>query len=210
MDKNTGEYKRRTMSAYDAQADELAEGFDHYFDNHGRLEAEIFLSKLNEGSAILDIGCGVGTASKYFLHQKYSPYCADLSYEMLKVCQGRGLYKLVRLDLEELPFEYSTFDGIWAHTSLIHIRKERIGKSLDGIGRALKAGGALFISLLEGEGERYEERNGEKSWFAYFKEGEFSQYVPEWYQIMKVGRVEIPNWTFLNFHLIKKDENNQF
>lgn len=209
MDTNSANHKNRTIMSYDALAGELAEGFDQYFEDYGRMDADFFLSRMNEGATILDVGCGVGTASRYFTERRCTPISADLSQEMLRVCQSRGLSRLVRLDLEELPFLYSTFDGIWAHTSLIHISKERLIETLRAFGKALKVGGALFIAILEGVGENYENRSGEERWFDYFQDGEFEDHVPSGYRILKVNKVEVPNRTFLNFQLVKMGENAQ-
>jgi 2-polyprenyl-3-methyl-5-hydroxy-6-metoxy-1,4-benzoquinol methylase len=65
MDTNSADHKKRTVMSYDALAGELAEGFDQYFEDYGRLDADFFLSRMNEGATILDVGCGVGTASRY-------------------------------------------------------------------------------------------------------------------------------------------------
>ena len=76
------EHKRRTMKAYNALTAELAGGYDHHFETYARLEADHFLTRLNKGDTILDLGCGVGTASRYFVRQGYTPVGADLSEEM--------------------------------------------------------------------------------------------------------------------------------
>lgn len=207
METDSAEHKKRTVTAYDALAGELAEGFDQYFEDFGRLDADVFLGRLNEGDTILDVGCGVGTASMYFAERRCTPISADLSHEMLRVCQSRGLSRVVRLDLEELPFVHSSFDGIWAHTSLIHIDKDRLRETLRAFGNVLKDGGALFIALLEGVGEKYEKRSGEERWFVYFQEDEFKDYVPLEYRILNVSKVKVSTSNFLKYQLVKMDEN---
>ena len=178
MDVDSSEYKRRTMRAYNALSAELAGGYDHHFEINAQLEADHFLSRLNKADTILDLGCGVGTASIYFAEQGYTPVGADLSEEMVKECKSRGLTRLVRLDLEALPFLYSCFDGIWAHTSLIHIPKQRLRTAIEGLDKILKPSGTLFIALREGTGERFEGQVGVERWFAYFQADEFESYIP--------------------------------
>ena len=202
MDDTTG-YKRRTMEAYDALASELAEGYDHHFETFARLEAEHFLANLGKGCRILDIGCGVGSASRYFAAQGYQPVSADLSEEMVKECQRRGLTHLVRLDLEALPFPNSCFDGIWAHTSLLHIPKHRLVNVMGSIGRILKRGGSLFIALREGEKEGYEGQPGMERWFANYQANEFDGYIPKGYSIERFSKIDRQSVTFLNYHLLK-------
>jgi SAM-dependent methyltransferase len=194
------------MEAYDALASELAEGYDHHFETYARLEADHFLAKLRKRCRILDIGCGVGSASKYFAEQRHQPISADLSEEMIKECQRRGLSNLVRLDMELLPFPNSCFDGIWAHTSLLHIPKHRLVNVIGSLGKILKPCGALFIALREGEKEGYEGQSGTERWFAYYQAKEFDEYIPKEYSIERFSRIERQSVTFLNYHLVKACE----
>jgi cyclopropane fatty-acyl-phospholipid synthase-like methyltransferase len=196
-------YKRLTTKAYDALVNELAEGFDHHFEIYARLEADYFLAQLNKGGRILDLGCGVGSASRYFVDQGYRPISADLSEEMVKECQRRGLGDLVRLDMEELPFPQATFAGIWAHTSLLHIPKHRLSLVIGRLGEILKTGGALFIALREGMKEGYEEEFGEQRWFAYYQATEFERHIPSVFRIERSNRIARQRVTFLNYQLVK-------
>ena len=197
------EYRRRTMKAYNTLAWELADGFDRHFETYARLEADHFLARLNKGDTILDLGCGVGSASRYLTEQGYTPVGADLSEEMVEECRRRGLAGLVRLNLEALPFLYSSFDGAWAHTSLLHIPKQRLPNAIEGLDRILKLGGALFIALREGTGERYEGQLGVERWFAYYQADEFESHIPSRYRIARCSRTEGQSVTFLNYHLLK-------
>lgn len=201
------EYKRHTMEAYDALVDELAEGYDHHFETYARLEADHFLAKLRQGGRILDIGCGVGAASRYFAAQGYTPVSADLSAAMLRECQRRGLTHLVRLDLEALPFPNSSFEGVWAHTSLLHVPKHRLSDALKGLGKILKPGGMLFIALREGEKEGYERQSDTERWFANYQQDEFERYIPSAYCLERFGRIDRQIVTFLNYHLVKVGES---
>jgi SAM-dependent methyltransferase len=205
MNDSTG-YKRRTMEAYDALAGELAEGYDHHFETYARLEADHFLAKLSKGCRILDLGCGVGSASMYFAERGYIPISADLSEEMLKECQRRGLTHPIRLDLEALPFPPATFEGVWAHTSLLHVPKHRLSNALEGLEKILKPGGRLFIALREGETEGYEPQSGMERWFANYRADEFETYISSAYRFERFSRTDRQIVTFLNYHLIKVSE----
>ena len=203
---DTTGYKKRTMEAYNMMVSELAEGYDHHFETYARLEAEHFLAKLSKGSRILDLGCGVGSASSYFAQQGYQPVSADLSAAMVKECQRRGLTNLVRLDLEALPFPSSSFDGIWAHTSLLHIPKHRVVNIIGSLGKLLKPRGVLFIALREGEKEGYEGQPGMERWFANYQANEFDGYISRSYSVERFRRIERQSVTFLNYHLVKASE----
>ena len=194
------------MEAYDRMASELAEGYDYHFATYARLEAEYFLAKLSKGCRILDLGCGVGSASRYFAEQGYQQVSADLSEEMLKECQRRGLTNLVRLDLEALPFPDSCFEGIWAHTSLLHIPKHRVVNIIGSLGKLLKPRGVLFIALREGEREGYEGQPGMERWFAYYQTNEFDGYISKTYSTERFSRIDRQIVSFLHYHLVKAGE----
>jgi cyclopropane fatty-acyl-phospholipid synthase-like methyltransferase len=195
------------MEAYDALLSELAEGYDHHFATYARLEADHFLAKLSKGCRILDLGCGVGSASRYFAERGYVPVSADLSEEMVKECQRRGLTNPVRLDLEALPFPNSSFEGVWAHTSLLHIPKHRLSSAMEGIEKILKPGGRLFIALREGEKEGYERQFGMERWFANYQADEFERYIPSAYCLERFSRTDRQIVIFLNYHLVKVGES---
>ena len=142
----------------------------------------------------------------YFAEQGYTPVSADLSAEMLKECQRRGLTDPVRLDLEALPFPSSSFEGIWAHTSLLHVPKHRLSDAMEGIEKILKLGGRLFIALREGENEGYERQSGMERWFANYQKEEFESYLPGVCRLERFSRTDRQSITFLNYHLVKVGE----
>lgn len=203
------EYKLRTVKAYDALARELGGAYDHYFESYARLEADHFLAGLNKGDTIIDLGCGVGSASRYFAEQGHIPIGADLSDEMVKECKRRGMARLVRLDLEALPFRNISFDGIWAHTSLLHIPKHRLTKAVEGLEKILKPGGVMFIALREGKGEGYEGDKGEERWFAYYQAEEIEGHIPNVFRVARRSRTERHSVTFINYHFEKAGEQIQ-
>ncbi len=191
------------MEAYDALASELAEGYDHHFETSACLEADYFLTRLNQGGRILDLGCGVGSASRYFAGQGCQTVSADLSQAMLMECRRRGLSDLARLDMENLPFPPATFEGIWAHTSLLHIPKQRVAGVIRRLAEILKTGGALFIALREGTKEGYEGQPGVERWFANYQAGEIDTFIRGEFCIERCSRNDRHSTVFLNYHLRK-------
>jgi 2-polyprenyl-3-methyl-5-hydroxy-6-metoxy-1,4-benzoquinol methylase len=91
MAPDPADYKRQTMYAYDGLAAEVVPGFDQFFETYGRLEADHFLTHLDPGDVILDLGCGPGSASRYFAGKGYTPVSADLSEAMVRECKRRRL-----------------------------------------------------------------------------------------------------------------------
>jgi len=140
----------------------------------------MFQSLLPVGS-VLELGCGSGTDSRYFLSRDYSYTGVDLSGELLKIArQNNPEGRFVNMDLYELGFESGLFDGFWAAAVLLHIPKEDIGAVLREIKRVLKNGAFGFIAIKEGENEEFVQ-NGEndRRFFAYYYLDEFIRLLSE-------------------------------
>jgi cyclopropane fatty-acyl-phospholipid synthase-like methyltransferase len=195
------DYKRQTMRAYNGLAAEVVPGFDQFFETYGRLEADHLLAHLDPGGVILDLGCGPGSASRYFAGKGYTPLSADLSAAMVRECRRRGLDRVIRLDLEALPFRQHSLDAIWAHTSLLHVPKARLTRALEGLKATLRPGGAIFIALIRGAGEGYQGQPGAERWFSYFQAGELESYLPAGLTVVRRSQTECKSATFLGTHL---------
>lgn len=198
------EYKTQTIKAYNTVARTVIGEFDGYFEKWAHREAAHFLTLLKPGSLILDLGCGGGPASQYFVQHGYPVLSGDLSEEMIRECLRRGLPYPVRLDLEALPFRPQSFDAIWAHTSIIHIPKNRVAPALEAVLKILKPGGILFIAFREGKGEGYVNRIGEDIWFSRFHGNEFEHYIPEGFELLHQTRIQPGSLTFVNYYLKKR------
>lgn len=161
------DYKERTIYSYNKNARNFSEKFKDFMYLKLRPEFEEFLSLLS-GKKILDLGCGSGDHAVYFVEKGLDVTCVDLSEEMIKLCKEKSLNAYVE-DLENLPFEKESFDGIWAVTSLLHIPKVNLSKVCKNLHSLLKKDGILFVTVKEGEGEEYIDDR----FFAYWKEDEF-------------------------------------
>jgi SAM-dependent methyltransferase len=114
-----------------------------------------FLKYLPLGAAILDLGCGSGRDSKYFLDIGYSVTAADGSLELCKFASAFIGQNVDLITFDELDY-YQMFDGIWACASLLHVPFVQLSAIFEKISRALRPGGYLYVSFKYGsfEGER--------------------------------------------------------
>ena len=120
---------------------------------------------LNPGARILDLGCGSGRDSKYFLENGYSVIPVDGSAAMC-IAASEYLHIPVRQMLfSELKFK-NEFDGIWACASLLHVPKTQIRDIMAKVERALKPDGVLYASFKYGE----EEINIDGRQFSFYNE----------------------------------------
>lgn len=198
-------YKQITKNTYNRIASLVGLTYDEYFTNCVKQEADFFLKQLPNSAEILDIGCGVGTHSKYFQLKGFNTFGIDISEEMIKQCKLSGL-NVECADFEELDFGEKLFDGIWAHTSLIHFPKNKWNELLAKISKLLIPGGRLFIAVREGTSEKFEIYKGDeelKRWFSDFQLSEIRDYLPNELMVERESRTEFRGKSFINIHIRK-------
>lgn len=102
------------------------------------------------GGTICDLGCGPGHWTR-FLHQAGTPVAGfDPSEEFTNIAQRRFPHlNFTCGTARDLP--ESSFDGVLAWYSLIHIDPEELDEELAHISRALIPGGSLLLGFFVGE-----------------------------------------------------------
>src|SRR3989344_6786046 len=163
-------------------------------------DADIFMRFL-QGKKILDLGSGPGRDSQFFKERGLNPLCLDISQEMIKLCQEKGLETQVG-DLEKLPFEDSSFDGVWAYTSLLHVPKIKFSKILSKINNILIPQGIFYLGMKEGnfEGMVKSEKYGESErFFSLYRDLELRKILSDFFDIVHFSKVELGEAVFLNY-----------
>ena len=137
-DKNTN----RTIEYYNTHADryseitrnaDMSDIYQHFEEN------------LKPGSRILDLGCGSGRDSKYFLDKGYKVVSLDASEAMCRKTQELTGKAAVHMRIEDMNYE-NEFDAVWACASLLHVAKSDMHKILEKAMKALRVGGVLYAS----------------------------------------------------------------
>lgn len=134
---------------------------------------KLFLKYIPEGGKILDLGCGSGRDTKYFLGKGYDVVAVDGSIEMVKLSTEYTGKKTLHMTFQEIDFD-EEFDGIWACASLLHVRRDEISSILYKIHRALKPNGVLYASFKYGDKEEYRD---DGRFFNYYDEKSFSELI---------------------------------
>ena len=116
---------------------------------------EPFLSLVRPAGHILDAGCGSGRDCRAFLASGYAVTAIDASPELARLASELVGQPVIVTRFQSLAFE-GMFDGVWACASLLHVARSEIDDVLSRLTRALKPGGALFMSFKVGEEERTE------------------------------------------------------
>lgn len=133
-----------------------------------------FLPYLPDQARLLDLGCGSGRDTLYFLKQGYSVVPVDGSAEVCKEAET-----ILGVDVRCLRFEdldyHNEFDGVWACASLLHVPKADIMTVMKKVTEALKPNGVLYASFKYGCGEGFK---GER-FFNYYKEDFIDSVLPD-------------------------------
>ena len=116
-----------------------------------------FLKYLPKKAHILDLGCGSGRDSKFFLEHGYEVTAIDGSEELCKLASEYIGKEVKHMLFEELS-DIEVYDGIWACSSILHLEKDTLHSVLLKIKDALRNGGYFYTSFKYGEYEG--DRNG--------------------------------------------------
>ena len=112
-----------------------------------------FVAHVPAGGHILVAGCGPGRDTLAFLKRGYRVTAIDASQAMVELASNQTAQPALLLPFEQIDFE-NEFDGIWASASLLHVPRKQMDDVFRRLIRALKPGGAWYMSFKIGEGER--------------------------------------------------------
>lgn len=115
-------------------------------------QREQFLSLLEGGDTILDLGCGSGRDSLAFYEQGYDVTPLDASEEMCKLAEIHTGLEVLNMSYNDMEFD-EAFDGIWGNEALVHVPEDEVSGILTKLTDALCHSGILFLSFQEGDFE---------------------------------------------------------
>lgn len=139
-----------------------------------------FISYLEEGDTILDLGCGSGRDSLAFYEMGFDVTPLDASEEMCKLAEIHTGLEVLNMEYEQMEFD-EVFDGIWGCEALVHVPEEEFSGILRRVIDALCRGGILYLSFQEGD-------------FEGFRSGRyFCEYTQEYLEriLKETGRLEL-------------------
>ncbi len=141
------------IDIYNKVAAEYARRYDPIESEGDLVFLNTFLSYLEPGSHVVDLGCGTGFSAGYFERKGMSAEGVDLSSEMIDIC--RTNYPDIEFALESMATYTPKYpvDAVWAGYSLFHLEQADFEKTLENIRGYLKPGGVFGLVMQEGEGE---------------------------------------------------------
>lgn len=214
--------KSEPEKTYFALREQVEAAYDQIADRYAALTSVIpvrivefgerFLSHLPPTARVLDIGCGPGYHMAWMEAQGFRATGIDLSNEMLIQARLRVQGELIHQDMCQMTFPPASFEGIWCCSSFFHLPKTQATAALNQIQRILVPEGILYLSLLEGQDESWEEESrfaGVERFFARYTSEEFEALLREaHFSLVERSRdVADSTHTWLNF-LVKKDKGS--
>ena len=98
-----------------------------------------FLKKLDKNSIILDVGCGGGRDSKFFVQKGLKVFGVDVSDVLVKIARKEvPNAKFACGDILDIKLKPNSFDGIWAEAILLHLKRKDVLKSVRKFYKILK------------------------------------------------------------------------
>lgn len=108
---------------------------------------------MSEGGHILDAGCGSGRDALLFKQQGYRVSAFDGSKAITSLARQKTGLRVQHRVFSEIN-EISTYDGIWACASLLHLPLVEVPDAIGRLWNALKPDGTFYMSFKVGQGER--------------------------------------------------------
>jgi len=133
-----------TIAWYDQNAEQYAEVQGKIADHD---DVALFASKLPTEGYILDAGCAAGRDANLFTQKGLRVEGIDVSKGLIAIAKKNYPHLSFRIgNFLSLPYENETFDGIWAHQSLLHLETvEDVLTALKEFYRVLKPGGIILV-----------------------------------------------------------------
>lgn len=157
------------------------------------IERQSFLQTLvhEQKQSLLEIGAGPGKDSLFFAHQGLNVQATDLSEEMVKRCQEKGLKAQV-MSFDDLVFPSESFDAVWALNCLLHVPKKALPQILKEIKRILKTDGLFYMGVYGGidqEGVWDEDFHEPKRFFSFFEDADLEKLLRNYFEVEGFNKI---------------------
>ncbi len=184
--------RKRLRASYDNKAWEREAGS---LQDWKKEERNSFLALLRQEQrrSLLEIGAGTGRDAKFFLEQGLQVVCSDLSTEMVRLCQQKGLAALV-MDCARLGFPANSFEAVYALNCLLHVPKNEFPAVLHETKRVLVPSGLFYLGVYGGsdfagiwEDDSYEP----KRYFSFYTDDQLLEVVSQTFAVHSFKRIPV-------------------
>jgi SAM-dependent methyltransferase len=116
-----------------------------------------FAGRLRPGARVLEIGSGSGRDALALEESGLSVRRTDITPAFVTLLREAGhradQVDPLRDDLADPDAPEAAYDGVWANASLLHVDRDDLPTVLARLAGVTRPGGALFVSVKEGDGE---------------------------------------------------------
>jgi len=137
-----------TIDWYDNNSKQYSDGLHTTFPT---ASFETFLKYIKSGDYVLEAGCGPGRETKQFSLRGIKTIGVDISEGLITIAKKNNPEtEYILCNFLQLPFSKETFDGVWAHASLVHLETiDEVKQALKEFYRVLKKDGYVLIKVKE-------------------------------------------------------------
>jgi len=142
---------------------------------------------------LLEVGAGTGKDAAFFRDHGLDVVCTDLSLEMVRHCQAKGLTAHA-MNFLSLDFAPASFDAVYALNCLLHVPKRDLPAVLHRERLVLKPGGLCYIGVYGGptwEGIAPFDWHDPKRFFTYYTDDDLLATVAPVFDIVAFEQIAI-------------------
>lgn len=141
-------------AGYDAMTETWEEWKDQIEDDPRSQWCDELVTRLPEGTHVVELGCGGGTPETALLGERFRLTGVDLSHEQLRRARRRvPQARFVQADFTELDFEPGSVGAVAAFYSFNHVPRDLLPALLARIHRWLGPDGLFLATLGTGDTE---------------------------------------------------------
>lgn len=194
----------QTISYFNEHAEKQ---FREAFAITDRTMQDLFLSHVKEGGHILDLGCGTGRDTAYFIAKGYTVHPVDGAEKLATLASDYLQQPVTVMDFRQLCAE-EEYDGIYASASIMHLPCEDLQNLFPKMIWALKEDGVLYASFKYGDFEGIDHGR----YFTWLKEDRIRELTKDLpCEIIEIGRFgreteELYGFSWIYVLLKKKTE----
>jgi 2-polyprenyl-3-methyl-5-hydroxy-6-metoxy-1,4-benzoquinol methylase len=165
---------RATVAAYDGDATAYSDGTWELNDGL-RADLDWFASAVGPGGRVLEIGSAGGRDALALEERGLTVRRTDVTPAFVELMRSRGHEAEVLDPLTDdlVDDRHGPYDGVWASACLLHVGRADLPAVLDNLSGATRPGGALMMSLKEGDGDEWSVHGHVRAprKFTYWREG---------------------------------------
>ncbi len=201
------ELKNNLIKYYDKYADERDSTEKGQW-KIGLRDRFLKILKEENASEIIELGCGTGQDSLFFMENGLKVKAVDLSPKHIDNCVSKGIDASV-MDIYEMDFEDGVFDGVYTMNCLLHIPKADLINVLNELKRIVKPNGLLYIGNYGGNEEGIRRLEGRKTgrFFSFIEFGEYSRIIKDCgFEIIESEKHNSDTPFIFNYFVLRKKQ----